>query len=368
MSSAYASDTEVMQRLLDHIEHKTTDLSSGAWQEPVDNYRSPERLQAELKLLRSRYVPYCPSAAIPDPGTYLARDAAGTAILVTRGDDGVARAFRNACRHRGNILADGAGCARGFMCRYHGWTYTLEGALRHVPHEHGFPGLDKRERGLVPLPCIERLGLIFVAQDQNARFELDELPELASADLKLHRTEDVEVGANWKLLAEGFLEGYHLRATHADTFYPRQYDNISVVEHHGPNNRISFPYRALEKQRALPAGQRNPARALTFLYHLFPNAMIATFPEFRALVVLEPLAVDRTRILTYSLSPKTSDREDRIVSAMDFADRGIAEDRDMARAIQRGLNSGGNTVFEFGLFEGALSNFHRGLHALIDGN
>lgn len=363
--TGYASDADVMQHLFDHIDHKTTDLSAGPWRESVQNYRCVKRFEAELALLRSRYVPFCPSAALTEPGTYIAREAAGTPILAVRGDDGVVRAFRNTCRHRGNVLAEGAGCARAFMCRYHGWTYTLEGALRHVPHEHGFPGLDKHERGLVPLQVIERLGLVFVAQSQDATWELDAMPELASVDLKLGRTETVEVEANWKVLAEGFLEGYHLRSTHAETFYPRQYDNIAVVEHLGPNNRIAFPYRAIEKQRALPATQRNAARALTFLYHLFPNAMVATFPEFRALVVLEPLAVDRTRIVTYSLSPRAGGREAELSAAMKFADTGIDEDREMARAIQRGMASGGNTFFEFGLFEGALTHFHRGLHAAL---
>lgn len=362
----YASEAAVIQRLLDHIDHKTTDLSAEAWREPVEHYRCEQRLAAELALLRRRYVPLCPSAALSEPGRYVAREAAGTPILAVRGDDGVARAFRNACRHRGNVLAEGEGCARAFMCRYHGWTYTLDGALRHVPHEQGFPGLDKRDRGLVPLTVIERLGLVFVAQHEDARWDFDGLPELVAADLKLHRTEDCVVDANWKVLAEGFLEGYHLRATHADTFYPRQYDNIAVVEHLGANNRIAFPYRAVEKQRPRPAGERSATRALTFLYHLFPNVMIATFPEFRALVVLEPLAVDRTRILTYSLSPRAGGREAELEAALTFADRGIAEDREMARAIQRGMASGGNATFEFGLFEGALTHFHRSLNAALN--
>lgn len=362
-ASGYASDADVMQRLLDHIDRGSTDLSAAPWREPVQHYRSAERLEAERALLRRRYVPFCPSSALAAPGSYLARDAAGTPILAVRGDDGAARAFRNACRHRGNVLAQGAGCARAFMCRYHGWTYALDGALRHVPHEHGFPGLERGERGLVPLPVVEKLGLVFVAQSDDAVWDLDGLPDLAGADLRLQRTEEVEIEANWKVLTEGFLEGYHLKATHAQTFYPRQYDNISVVEHQGWNNRIAFPYRAIEKQRALPPAQRSPYRALTYLYHLFPNVVVATFPEFRALVALEPLAVDRTRIHTWTLSRREAERTAELERAMDFADRGIAEDRDMARAIQRGMASGGNAFFEFGLFEGALTNFHRGLQA-----
>jgi len=41
----------------------------------------------------------------------------------------VARAFLNACRHRGVSLAEGCGHGAGFVCPYHGWTYNTEGAL-----------------------------------------------------------------------------------------------------------------------------------------------------------------------------------------------------------------------------------------------
>ncbi len=77
-----------------------------------------------------------------------------------RGNDGQVRAFRNACRHRGTQLTSGAGCEKAFVCPYHGWTYGLDGALRHVPHEYGFLGLDKSERGLVPVECVEQNGIV----------------------------------------------------------------------------------------------------------------------------------------------------------------------------------------------------------------
>ena len=52
---------------------------------------------------------------------------------------------------------------------------------------------------------------------------------------------------NWKVLVEQFLEGYHIRSTHKDTFYPIQYDDLNVVEAFGPNSRITFPYKNIER-------------------------------------------------------------------------------------------------------------------------
>ena len=130
------------------------------WREPVANYRSEQRLAAEIEqILRRSPTPFCPSAALPEAGSYVAREAAGVPIVVVRGTDGEVRAFRNACRHRGMQVASGSGCARAFVCRYHGWTYNLEGRLRHIPHEEGFPGFDKDAHPLVPVAASERLGL-----------------------------------------------------------------------------------------------------------------------------------------------------------------------------------------------------------------
>src|SRR5215472_4373408 len=176
-----ADDQTVVQRLLDHIDNRTTDVSEASWREPVRNYRSPERFAAELELVfRREPIAFCPSAALPENGSYLAREAGLTPILAVRGDDGRVRAFRNACRHRGTQLASGAGCQKAFVCRYHGWTYGLEGNLRHVPHEHGFPGLDKGTRGLVPVETTESQGLVFVTQETPpvGEAQLDRLPPL----------------------------------------------------------------------------------------------------------------------------------------------------------------------------------------------
>src|SRR5206468_8125272 len=162
-------------------------------------------------------------------------------------------------------------------------------------HEYGFPGLDKTTRGLVPLETVERNGLVFVTQDPlpAGAVSLDELPPLIPPGHRLLDTTDIEVATNWKVFAEGFLEGYHIRSTHPETFYPVQFDNLNVVETFGPNSRIAFPYRAIHKLRTVPSAERSVDGKLTYVYHLFPNVMLATFPGMMIMAVLEPLATDR---------------------------------------------------------------------------
>jgi phenylpropionate dioxygenase-like ring-hydroxylating dioxygenase large terminal subunit len=362
-------DPAIAGRILAHIDAATTDLAPAPWREPATNYQSPARLDAEIHhVMRRTPTPFCPSAALPAPGAYIAREAAGTPLVVVRGADGVVRAFRNACRHRGTQVACGSGTEKAFVCRYHGWTYGLDGALRHVPHEEGFPGLDKSSHGLAPVHAVERGGLVWVTQDSppgdaDAPAPPD-LPEIFTPDLQLLSVGDQATAANWKIVAEGFLEGYHIFSTHRGTFFPVQYDNLNVVEYFGRNSRITFPYRNIEKLRGVAPADRRVAGRLTYVYHLFPNALIATFPQRTLLIVLEPTGIASTRTLTYNLAPaaRLADDKAAVERDADFVNQGAREDREVVESIQAGLAAQANDHFEFGLFEGAIAHFHRGLH------
>ena len=102
----FMQDKDVIERILTHVSEGTTDLGQEVWREPVENYCSEARFEQELALLQRLPVPFCPSAALSEAGAYVARQAAGVPIVAVRGKDGVVRAFRNACRHRGaEVLA-----------------------------------------------------------------------------------------------------------------------------------------------------------------------------------------------------------------------------------------------------------------------
>jgi phenylpropionate dioxygenase-like ring-hydroxylating dioxygenase large terminal subunit len=362
-----ADEPGVVARLLDHIDHETTDLSGGVWREPVANYTSPERFEAELRLFRRTTTAFCPSVALPDPGSFIARDAAQVPILAVRGADGKVRAFRNACRHRGAQLAQGAGCKSAFTCPYHAWTYGLDGRLRGVPHEYGFPGLDKDLHSLVPVSCVERHGMVFIAQDGPiSESDIDDVPaDLLGPEWRLLSAADGgEMPVNWKVVTEGVLEGYHIRATHAETFYPRQYDNLTLVEPFGGRgSRITFPYKAIEKQRPVAESERGTRGGLTHVYHLFPNVSVATFPTHRSLTIFEPVTIDRTRTVSYTLTDRPADEEGQkaVTKGRDFVTDGVREDRDVQIAVQRGIAAGANTHFTFGLFEGGIARLHKHL-------
>jgi phenylpropionate dioxygenase-like ring-hydroxylating dioxygenase large terminal subunit len=388
-------DTALLRRLLDHIAAGTTDLADETWTEPVAHYRSADRLAAEVeRVLRRQPAVLCPSAALPGPGSYLAREVAGVPLVAVRGRDGVVRAFRNSCRHRGTAVASGSGCEKQLSCPYHGWVYGLDGALRHVPDAQGFPGLDRADRGLVPVRSEERAGLVLVVQDEAPAGEastIGPLPPLVTADMTLAGADEAEIQCNWKVFLEGFLEGYHLKATHRGTFLPFGYDNVTVVETFGRHSRVSFPFRRIEALRSRPPAEWRLDGMGTFVHHLFPNTVVVRLSHHTTVVVLEPLAVDRTRLHTFRLAAPRPDHrppgdpeagagadaatgsssgteaEAALRRDVDFVTQGAAEDLAMAYDVQRGLASGANDVLTFGRFEGALSHLHRQLHELVDG-
>ncbi|MBV8965974.1 MAG: aromatic ring-hydroxylating dioxygenase subunit alpha, partial [Mycobacteriaceae bacterium] len=293
-TSLVADDVEIVRRILAHIDAGTTDEGEG-WREPVGNYLDAGRFADELRLLRSMPSVFLPSAAIRGPGDHIGRDVFGVPLVAVRGRDQRARVFRNACRHRGMALVEGAGCSRTLVCRYHGWTYRLDGSLSHVPHPDAFPGLDMSTRGLVEVASCEVDGLIVLgpldtpsgasaqASANSAMAALtDGSPwrdKLLPAERLLY-VESTLRELNWKVLVEQFLEGYHIRSTHANTFFPLQYDDLNLIEKFGPNSRITFPYRNIERLRDRPESTWTTDARVTYVYQLFPNVMVVTFPDF----------------------------------------------------------------------------------------
>jgi len=168
---------------------------------------------------------------LPRTGTYFTRelDSAGTSVIVVKDGGGEVRAFHNICRHRGNKLVwqdfpreETSGSCRQFTCKYHGWRYDLEGALTFVQQESEFFDLDMEKFGLVPVRCEVWEGFIFVNLDADAQPLRDYMGRLGAGIegypfekmTQVHKYR-AEVGSNWKLFIDAFMEFYHAPVLHA---------------------------------------------------------------------------------------------------------------------------------------------------------
>ena len=373
INNHFLNESDAIERIFNHIDNGTTDLGDTVWKEPVSNYYSKERFDAEISLLRRSPIPYCPSAALPNNGSFIARTASGTPLLVVRGEDGVVRAFINACKHRGMKVADGSGCKKkAFVCPYHAWAYDLNGKLKNIPGQEAFPEIDINDTGLSEISAIEKGGIVYVTQEgEIAEHMLKNAIDFFEPDQKMFSYNEVVDEANWKLLTETLLEGYHIKSLHKDTFYPFGLDNINLVETSGPNSRVIFPFKRIETIRHMNPNERRLNGVATSVFHLFPNASISILSKHSSLTIMEPLSPSSVKIINYlvynsKINGKDISLEEAKKDAKFVNESGQNEDREAARAIQETVTTSANSHLTFGFFEKAIVNFHQHLTSKLN--
>ena len=167
---------------------------------------------------------------------------------------------------------------------------------------------------------------------------------------------------NWKLFIEGFLEAYHLRVTHRKTFARVVFDNLALHDAYGPHSRTIYPLRKVEQFAGTDLTECTARPSLSFIYHVFPNSILAVEPHHVAMLTAVPLDVATTRIRHVALAtPEKLHRPDLLDQDVALLKAGLLEDYAIAESIQAGLASDANQHFTFGLFEGMLTHFHRAL-------
>lgn len=192
---------------------------------PAERYYSPAFAQLEVERMWPKvWQLACTVDHVADPGDYFEYRCGPYSVLVVRGDDGVLRAFQNVCRHRGNSLCAGSGSdLRELRCGYHGWTWDLAGALKRVPNRKGFGELHMTEFPLVSVAVDTWERLVFINLDTAAmplREYLEAVPEdiewCRLGEFRCYATMTIEVEANWKTIADGYSETYHIQTLHPE--------------------------------------------------------------------------------------------------------------------------------------------------------
>lgn len=181
------------------------------------------------RILRNHWIMAGHVSQIPESGDFRLFDLAGESIILVRDAGGVIRAHYNVCRHRGSqVVLTPEGRTQKMTCRYHGWTYALDGSLQVAPRM-----LDSfRREGYGLKPCALRVieGLIFVSLSEGQGPALDTVAAGLGPYLRLHGIGEARVAhretwpvhANWKLAVENYLECYHCKPAHP------QYCNVEI--------------------------------------------------------------------------------------------------------------------------------------------
>ncbi|MFT5203331.1 MAG: phenylpropionate dioxygenase-like ring-hydroxylating dioxygenase large terminal subunit [Candidatus Aldehydirespiratoraceae bacterium] len=372
---------ELAQRTLAHARAGTVPLAANVVEVPANTYLDPDRWAAEIERIWRR-VPlvFGPSADLPEPHSYRALDIAGVPVLLTRGDDGTVQAFINSCSHRGAIVVEeGSGSARRFTCPFHAWTYDGDGALVGIFDREDFGDVDLDCRGLTPLPCEERAGLVFGQINPEASLDLDSflqgyddvLNVLGLAECHVAGRQEV-AGPNWKVAFDGYLDFYHLPILHKNSFGP-DYSNKAVFDAWGPHQRLQQPdHRVLALDDNDPDNWTVP-QITGGVFTIFPNISVASFDAggrlFMISVLLPGASVGESITAQYFLSPSEPDAEQEaaIAERMDFL-LNVVRDEDYATGlgIQRGLAARPKETVLFGRNEGGGQRFHRWVDALVE--
>lgn len=376
------TQTQLITEILDLREAKRPFLDDKTTSRPSSNYTSPERFEAEKQRIFQK-LPYAAAhvSELAGEHAFIRASVAGTPIILTRGADGVARAFLNVCRHRAmRLVADDAGCARRFTCPYHAWTYSNTGELLAAPHfDSGFGELDKGTLGLHTLPCIEKFGFIWVSlgMDEPAEIERhlapmeEDMAALDMAHLRIAEETTQVFTANWKTLIEGGLEAYHFRVAHRDTIGPYFEDNLSTYQVMGPHIRSVLPRMSLSALAGKSMESWHLRDHANLLYTLFPSTQLLVQQDHVVWIRSNPLSAGETELRLVTLAPATLADDDPRDTAYWSKNHRItmdtlAEDFVIGEAIQESHRAVGHEQVIFGRFEGALEAVNNTIERYLD--
>lgn len=293
--------------------------------------------------------------ALPNPGDYMTMQISGEPVIVLRDRAGALRAMSNVCRHRMSVLLEGRGNTRSIVCPYHAWTYNLDGSLRGAPAMAANESFCKEQIGLPQVRCEEWLGWIMVTLNPDAPSPSERLAEVEAlvGYLKMETyseafREEFRWATNWKVLAENFMESYHLPVCHSGTIG----GTVDLMKMTCPEGLAAFNYHYILKNDAIPLALAHPKntvlqgdeRRTTWLLAIYPSLMITLTPGYFWYLSLTPDGPGHVNVLFGGgLSPEfVADPE----AAAHFAqvkallDEVNIEDKGCVERVYRGLCAG----------------------------
>ena len=313
-----------------------------------------------------------------NPGDILVVQVAGRSILIIRDQKLNLRAFYNVCRHRGSKLLEDNCNVKKIICPYHAWSYDLDGKclgtsmFKNINSVNNLNNVDKSsfnkiKLGLLPLEVKTWGFLIFVnLSSKPTKFNewIGDLPENFEShgldNWEISSETNYDVASNYKLIAENFMEYYHLPFVHPEL------TNVSRVEDHQrfqgsgmysgslttPVSReINSVWLNLPAVNGLDKIQRKTA------YHIwiFPNVAFTLLPNHAFCMITDPIrynkTIERTFLLTPSGSLNNENNAKMFSELITFWDLINTQDLKIVERVQDGLKnpafSSGKLSFEF---------------------
>jgi carnitine monooxygenase subunit len=272
--------------------------------------------------------------------------------VVTRARDGEVRGFVNVCRHRGHLVAQGAGCRETLQCPYHAWTYELDGTLRRAPRSEREPEFDPAGLSLLPVAVDTWGPFVFVNPDINAgplHEALEGVPKMVADgrldldNVRFHSHHEWEQQVNWKVALENYLECYHCPVAHPGfskliDVDPDSYDLIAGERTSSQLGTVRAA--ALDGSSRVAYDPRGDVGRSQY-HFIWPNTTINISPGPQNISIERWVPVDgKTTVEVTDYFFGADLDEDTIQEVIAFDTQVATEDVALVTAVQKGLDSG----------------------------
>ncbi len=337
---------------------------------PAHYYIDPEIYAREREAIFFKSWNYaCHVSQVAEAGAFATCMVADQSIAVTRGHDGVLRAFYNVCSHRAHELLKGCGKANVITCPYHAWTYHMDGGLRTAVGQKKVEGFAREEFALKPVRLEEHGGFVFVNLDLAAAPLAGATGSLAGdingfcgnvPELKFAHRLSYEIKANWKTVVENFLECYHCSVAHPAFVDLVDIENYRTKTYGIYSSHISPPGRPDNAAYRFSEGLTRDFAA----WWLWPNVTFNVFPGPPNITVLHMMPTGPETTLEHfdffflEANPSECERQ-----AIHYVDGTLQpEDIGLVESVQRGLHSRGYKQGRLMVDRDRSFNSEHGLH------
>ncbi|WP_395541689.1 aromatic ring-hydroxylating dioxygenase subunit alpha [Neotabrizicola sp. sgz301269] len=335
---------------------------------PKSVYVSEEFARAEQEhIFAKEWLCAGRADALANPGDYMTMEISGEPVIILRDREGQLRGLSNVCRHRMSTLLEGRGNTRSIVCPYHAWTYNLDGTLRGAPAMTLNEGFCKDQVALPKVRVADWLGWIMVTLNPEAPDPAEVLKDVENlvgyldmASYREHFRQEFRWNTNWKVLAENFMESYHLPVCHSGTIG----GTVDLLKMTCPEGFPAFNYHWIVKNDSLPLALAHPSnttltgdqRRITWLLSIYPSLMITLTPGYFWYLSLTPDGPDHVNVLfgggmseEWCADPEA---EAHLAAVRALLDDVNVEDKGCVERVFRGLKAGLSAP-------GALSHLER---------
>ncbi len=357
-------------------EHPLINISDLAQRDTLApwTYLSSEFHELETELFKTNWLLAGHISALRERGDYITYDAVGERALVIVDEEGEVRAFHNVCRHRGaRLLTESGNCKRRISCPFHGWAYDFDGSLRNVPLPETFTDLSKAEYGLKPLLVEVWQGLVFVSFTEQGESVAERLKTVTD-EVAPYKIADMDAFApgyddlrpyNWKVIHDIDNEGYHVPVGHPSLQQLYGLSYTDRIEHGIPisdaiiSEKPAKLWSVRHYQNLLPHFDHLPEHRQKSWWYigLFPNAVIALYPDMVEYYMTIPVSVKETRYIGQQFVLADDRRETKAARYLNNRINAETEEEDESFVLdmQEGMRS---SVFP----EPTLSSTEMGVH------